>query len=133
MSWEARVEWQDLRARYGELSPFEEALICRVTACTTVLRLPSELQLGYRGNVINFTNSLATIAKQLPLAPKDCGVIVYRVPHKGKDGRATSRLERVRKEAIREHLRFLSRHHAVYRDGIRNPRGLFCNMHSNST
>ena len=116
--WESRRAWQKLQKKYGALTPLEEALVSRVTACTTVLRLPSEQQLGYRGNVINFVNDLPTVHMQLPLAPKDCGVIVYRISK--EDGR--SELERVRKKAVEEYLFFFSEHHAVYRYGVRNPR-----------
>ena len=116
ISWAARDEWSQLHAKYGALRPLEEALICRVTACTSVLKLPSERQLGYHGNIINFTNNLASVARQLPLAPKDSGFIIYRVAR--KDGSAT--LEKVRKMAIYDYLHFFARHHKVYRDGIRN-------------
>ena len=120
VSWEARVEWNDLCREFGELTPVEEALISRVSACTTVLRLPSERQYGYRGNTICFIMNLSRVSQQLPLAPADCDIIVYRV--KGKEGR--SKLERVRREAVRRYLLFFSKHHHVYKWGIRNPRGL---------
>jgi hypothetical protein len=96
ISWADRDEWRRLQAKHGPLRPLEEALVCRVTACTSVLKLPSERQLGYRGNVINFTNNIALVARQLPLAPKDSGFIIYRVPR--RDG--SSSLEKVRKWAI---------------------------------
>ena len=107
------------------ISSGSEALICRITAATAVLRLPSEEQLGYRGNVINFLNDLATVSKQLPRAPKDCGIIIYRTPSGSNKDKASearhTRLERVRREAIDKHLRFFATHHKVYREGIRNP------------
>ena len=121
VSWESRREWQRLQAKYGPLTPLEEALICRVTACTTVLKLPSERQLGYKGNIINLVNDLATVRMQLPLAPKDSGFVYYQV--EGQDSKGNPlKPERVRKFAVRDYLKFFSEHHAVYRDGIRNPR-----------
>lgn len=48
--------------RYVDLSPVEEALVCQVTAVTSVLRYE---QLGYRGNVLNFTNDIAIVVRQL--------------------------------------------------------------------
>ena len=65
----SRREWQQLQVKHGPLTPLEEALICRLTACTTVLKMPSERQLGYKGNIINLVNDLATVCMQLPLAP----------------------------------------------------------------
>jgi hypothetical protein len=117
--WAARDEWQRLQAKHGPLRPLEEALVCRVTACTSVLKLPSERQLGYKGNVINFTNNVALVARQLPLAPKDSGFIFY---HAGQRKDSSSIVEKVRKHAIRDYLDFFSRHHKVYVEGIRNPR-----------
>ena len=50
----ARARWADLVRRHHPLSPVEEALISPVSACFSVLKLPSGGQLGFRGNVINF-------------------------------------------------------------------------------
>jgi hypothetical protein len=60
-------------------SVMEEALISRVSACTSVLCLPNGGQLGYRGSVINFTNDLMHVAEQLPRTPKETGIIIYAV------------------------------------------------------
>ena len=49
----ARAELARLREVWGELSPVEEAMIAPVSACFSILKLPSGGQLGYRGNVIN--------------------------------------------------------------------------------
>jgi len=102
------------------LSPLEEALISRVQAITTVLTLPGG-QLGYRGNVINFVNDTATVAKQLPRTVADCGMVFYAVKGKDKsDGSEVTQMKRVRRSAIEKWLTFLSKHHDVYKRGIRN-------------
>ena len=102
------------------LLPLEEALISRVQAITTVLTLPGG-QLGYRGNVINFVNDTATVAKQLPRTVADCGMVFYAVKGKNKsDGSEVTQMKRVRRSAIEKWLTFLSKHHDVYKRGIRN-------------
>ena len=45
----ARARWADLVRRHHPLSPVEEALISPVSACFSVLKLPSGGQLGFRG------------------------------------------------------------------------------------
>ena len=52
------VEAEPRFAWVTELTPIEEALISRVSCCASVLSLPCDDQLGYRGNVINFVNDL---------------------------------------------------------------------------
>jgi hypothetical protein len=110
-----------LKAKYGELSVMEEALVSRVSCCTSVLSLPNGGQLGYRGSVINFVNELATVAQQLPRAPKDTGIIVYVVRGQSKDGKAYHDLVRIRKKAVEDHLTFFATHHQLYIEGIINP------------
>ena len=77
-------DWAKLKLDHGELSPTEEALISPVQSLTAVLQLPSGQQLGYRGSIINFVNETASVAQQLPRAPRDANIIVYRV--RGKAG-----------------------------------------------
>ena len=92
--WEEwQQAWDELKTRWGELSPTEEALVSPVQTLTAVLQLPSGQQLGYRGSIINFVKETASVAQQLPRAPKDTGIIVYRVrgkagTHKGEQLRA---------------------------------------------
>ena len=101
----------------------EEALISRVSACTSVLSLPNGGQLGYKGSVINFTNDLGYVVEQLPRTPKETGIIVYAVEGTRRDGRAYRALVEVRREAIYDHLRFLATHHTVYKSGIQDADG----------
>jgi hypothetical protein len=113
-------EWQLYSAPasgWGELSPTEEALISPVLTMTAVLHLPSGKQLGYRGSVINFVNETASVAQQLPRTPKDANIIVYRV----RGNKGTHKDMRVRRGAIRDHLLFFSRHHEIFKKGIRDP------------
>ena len=64
-SCSARDQWAALRKKHGELLPIEEAMISPVCACFSVLKLPSGGQLGYRGNVINFTYDVAKVRLRL--------------------------------------------------------------------
>ena len=101
-----------LKKEHGPLSPLEEALISRVTAVTSVLTLPAGGQLGYRGNCINFVNDNAAIARQLPRAVSETGLIFYVTKGTDKaDGSEVARLRRVRRAAVRDWLKFLADHH----------------------
>ena len=110
-------EWAALKARWGELSPLEEALVSPVLTMSAVLQLPSGQQLGYRGSVINFVSETGSVARQLPRAPCDANLIVYRV--RGMAG--THKDLRVRRDALREHLAFFAEHHRFFREGIPDP------------
>ena len=111
-----RAELQKLPS----LQPLAEALISRVQAITTDLTLPGG-QLGYRGNVINFVNDTAAVAKRLLRTVADCGMVFYAVNGKNKsDGSEVTQMKRVRRSAIEDWLKFLSKNHDVYTRGIRN-------------
>ena len=112
-----RRAWRDLQHKWGALSVLEEALISRVSACTSVLKLPTDQQLGYTASVINYINDTADVAQKLPRAPKDSKIVVFQVPN--ANGEAT--LQRVRKYAVREYLAFFAEHHPLYRDGLVDP------------
>ena len=112
-----RRQWRALQTKWGELTVLEEALISRVAACTSVLKLPSDQQLGYRSSVINYINDTADVAHKLPRTPKDAHVMVFSTP----DADGAPKLQRVRKHAVRDYLAFFSEHHPFYRDGIRDP------------
>ena len=101
---------------YGDLRPVEEALIARVRCCTTCLKLPSDGQLGFCGNVVNFLSDIATVNRQLPCSPANCGIIRYRI--EGQNSK--HKLKKVRKAAVGDWLKFLSQHHTLYRDGVRD-------------
>ena len=98
-----RQIWQQLQLDWGELSVLEEALVSRVVACTSVLKLPVDDQLGYKSSVINYINDTADVVQKLPRAPKDSQVVVYQVP--GAMGEPS--LQRVRKHAVRATFVFL--------------------------
>ena len=112
-----RQAWRALQQKWGTLSVLEEALVSRVSACTSVLKLPTDQQLGYTSSVINYINDTADISQKLPRAPKDSKIVVFQVPN--AKGEAT--LQRVRKHAVREYLAFFAEHHPLYRDGIADP------------
>ena len=112
-----RQAWRALQQKWGSLSVLEEALVSRVSACTSVLKLPTDQQLGYTSSVINYINDTADISQKLPRAPKDSKIVVFQVPN--AKGEAT--LQRVRKHAVREYLAFFAEHHPLYRDGIADP------------
>lgn len=57
-----RQAFHELEKKWAPLSPVEQALISPVVSCFTVLKLPSGGQLGYRGNVINFTYDVAKVS-----------------------------------------------------------------------
>jgi len=116
---EWQQEWARLKSdpEIGELSPIEEALVSPVLTMTTVLQLPSGQQLGYRGSVINFLSETSSVAWQLPRAPSDCKIIVYR--QRGKAG--THRDVHVRRRAVEEHLIFFSKYHYFFQHGIPDP------------
>ena len=116
ISNEARSKLQDLILLHGELSPVEEALIARVRCCTTCLKLPSEGQLGFRGNVINFLSDTAIVNKQLPCSPAECGVLRYRIEREN----TKHKLESVRKAAVMAWLNFLIQYHPLYVHGVRD-------------
>ena len=61
-----REELARIVSRWGELSPVEEAMISPVSACFSILKLPSGGQLGYRGNVINFAFDVGKVRKCTP-------------------------------------------------------------------
>jgi hypothetical protein len=112
---EPRFKW------VPELTPIEEALISRVSCCTSVLCLPCDAQLGYRGNVINFINELGVVQRQLPCRPEQSGVtLVYRVDGQNK---GCSQNKVVRRMVISKFLQFFAAHHNVYKYGIRNQYG----------
>mmetsp|Transcript_29380 Transcript_29380/g.63156 ORF Transcript_29380/g.63156 Transcript_29380/m.63156 type:complete len:86 (-) Transcript_29380:830-1087(-) len=79
-----------------------------------MLQLPAGQQLGYRGSCINFVNDLASVVTQLPRAPSDVPILIYRM--RGKKG--THKDMEVRKLAVRDYLRFFSRHHHFFKYGI---------------
>ena len=112
-----RQEWRTLLSRWGKLTVLEEALVSRIAACTSVLKLPCDGQLGYKSSVINYINDTADVVQKLPRAPKDSQIVVFKVP--GAEGVLT--LQRVRKYAVREYLQFFSDYHPFYRDGIVDP------------
>ena len=112
-----RLIWQQLQLDWGELSVLEEALVSRVVACTSVLKLPVDDQLGYKSSVINYINDTADVVQKLPRAPKDSQVVVYQVP--GAMGEPS--LQRVRKHAVRAYLCFFAEHHPLYKHGIIDP------------
>ena len=123
----ARMAWEDLKKWKG-LSVLEEALVSRVSCIVSVVQLPGSWvdnkqysQLGYRGSVINFVNDLSTVAAQLPRAPKDTGIMVYKSEGVTKHGKAYSELLRVRRDAVKEYLEFFAEHHELYREGIVDP------------
>lgn len=103
---EGRLEWQKLRRKYGSLSVLEEALLSPVIACRGVLRLPSGQQLAYTGSFIHFVSDTGIVAKQLPRAPKDSGIMIYTA----KDSQGASKLLEVRKNAIRDFFVFFCAH-----------------------
>ena len=81
----------------------------------------ANFQLGYRGNCINFVNDNAAIARQLPRAVSETGLIFYVIKGTDKaDGSEVARLKRVRRAAVRDWLKFLADHHCFYKHGIRN-------------
>ena len=59
----ARMAFAKLLMDHGSLSPVEEAMISPVCACFSVLKLPSGGQLGYRGNVINFSFDVGKVSR----------------------------------------------------------------------
>ncbi len=60
-----------------ELSEIEEMLIAQVCAVMSVYRLRGG-QLGYRGNVINFSQDIQDFTTQLPRHPSSLDVLVVR-------------------------------------------------------
>ena len=120
-SWtmETALEWKQLRAEYGELRPLEEALVSPVLCMSAVLQLPSGRQLGYRGSVINFVSETGAVAHQLPRAPSTLGenLVIYRVA----GSTATHKDVSVRKAALIDYLKFFSKHHRFFREGIPDP------------
>ena len=119
--------WWQLQEEHGDLTAMEEALVSRVSACTSVMQLPAGGQLGYKGSVINFVNDLGTVARQLPRSPKDVDLVVYvfkgtRLTTSGAS-KETSRLLKVRRRAVTEYLEFFCQYHRYYMEGIRNPNG----------
>ena len=113
----SRQAWRQLVQKWGSLTVLEEALISRVSACTSVLKLPTDQQLGYTSSVINYINDTADVAQKLPRAPKDSNIVVYQTPNAA----AELTLQRVRKHAVREYLFFFAEHHPLYREGIVDP------------
>ena len=113
----SRQAWRKLQQDWGDLTPLEEALVSRVAACTSVLRLPSDGQLGYKSSVINYINDTASVVQKLPRAPKDSNFVIYEVAN----AEGGTELRQVRKHAVRAYLEFFATHHPFYRDGIRDP------------
>ena len=71
------------------------------------------------------------MTRQLPCAANDCGVVVYRVRYKkkrtrdggtttddGSDAEEVSKLEKVRRETVRDYLNFFSEHHKYFQRGL---------------
>ena len=65
-----RQAWRALQQKWGTLSVLEEALVSRVSACTSVLKLPTDQQLGYTSSVINYINDTADISQKLLVLPR---------------------------------------------------------------
>ena len=134
----ARLAFAKLLHDHGKLSPMEEAMIAPVSACFSVLKLPSGGQLGYRGNVINFPFDVGKVAAQLPRAAADCSFVVYRVRYKRRRQKSNesntedgdddepeqiSKLEKVRRQAVSDYIHFFVEHHKYFRSGITSKDG----------
>lgn len=111
----AQVAWLQLQERFpvSDVSPLEEALMSPVLAMTTVLRLPSDGQLGYTSNVIHWENDISSVVSHLPRSPADAALVVYK--QVGSDG--SSKLLHVNKERLKSYIVFMSTHNEVYRAG----------------
>ena len=111
----AQVAWLQLQETYpaNDVTPLEEALMSPVLAMTTVLRLPSDGQLGYTSNVIHWENDISSVVSQLPRSPADAALVVYK--QVGSDG--SYKLLRVNKERLKSYIVFMSTHNEVYRAG----------------
>lgn len=101
-----------------ELTQIEEQLTARVHVSVEVRQIRGA-RFRYRGHIINLLRDSGSIYKRLPVLPEDVGIIIIRPRNTSIDARLSRQFSRdfhVRREAIRQWLKFLTLHHPGYSD-----------------
>ncbi|KAI3850140.1 hypothetical protein MKX03_011938 [Papaver bracteatum] len=93
------------------LTDLEKILIARVHPVMSVYRVKGQ-QYKYGGNVINFVHDVNAIAKVLPCKPNDLSAILVVK----RTGNVLTKEFIVRREYVRQALRWLQENNKYYRD-----------------